>query len=306
MYLFGPVPSRRLGLSLGVDLLNCKSCNLNCVYCELGRTFKYEDKRRVFVKTADVLKELNEYFGSGGAADFVTFSGAGEPTLAENLGEAIAAAKRETGRKAALITNAVLFSDAQVRKEAALADVVLPSVDAASEETFKKLNRPHASISLENYLDGLRKFSAEYRGGLWVEVMLVKGMNDNETELEKLAAYLGSLDNVEKIQVNTVVRARAEETADPVDEQTMARAVKILGPKAEAIGSFSGGKIQTINNVRDAAFSIIKLRPVTAEDISAVLPVSAKEALSILEGLVGEGRAEKLKLDNRDFYRGKA
>jgi len=305
MYIFGPVPSRRLGLSLGVDLLNCKSCNLNCVYCELGRTFQYVKDRRIFVKTKDVLSEIQSFFEKGGKADYVTFSGAGEPTLALNLGEAMEGARKLTSRKIALITNAVLFSDKKVREEAAKADVVLPSVDAVSEEVFIRLNRPHKSIGLEKYLKGLREFTSEYGGKVWAEVMLVKGLNDTDEEVMKLKKYFDTLKNLDRIQLNTIVRARAEESAGPVDNEKLEHIKKLLGPRAEVIGSFSGGKIDTIDNPEAAVLSIIKLRPVTVEDILSVLPVKEKEIKDYLNDFVAAGVAEKLILNGKEFYRGK-
>jgi wyosine [tRNA(Phe)-imidazoG37] synthetase (radical SAM superfamily) len=305
MYLFGPVPSRRLGLSLGVDLLNCKSCNLNCVYCELGRTFKYVNDRKIFVRTKDVLEEISGFFVKGGTADYVTFSGAGEPTLALNLGEAMEGARKITNKKIALITNAVLFSDKTVRKEAEKADVVLPSVDAASEEVFKKLNRPQKGIGLEKYLKGLRQFASEYGGRIWAEVMVVKGLNDSDTEINKIRQYLDTLKSLERIQINTIVRARAEESAGPVDNEKLEHIKKLLGPKAEVIGAFTGEKIETIDKPEAAVFSIIKLRPVTVEDILSVLPVKEKEIQAYLDGFIEKGMAEKLLLNGREFYRGK-
>lgn len=305
MYLFGPVPSRRLGLSLGVDLLNCKSCNLNCVYCELGRTFKYVEGRRIFVKTQDVLNELKDYFNKGGKADYITFSGAGEPTLALNLGEAMEGARKITNRKIALITNAVLFFDKKVREEAAKADVVLPSVDAASEDVFIKLNRPHKGIGLEKYLDGLRQFTAEYGGKVWVEVMVVKGLNDADDEVLKLKKYLDSLKHVDRIQINTVVRARAEESAGPVDDGKLQHIKSLLGPKAEVIGKYSGEKIETIDNPGSAVLSMLRLRPVTLEDILEVLPADKKQVQNYLDDFVKKGMAEKLLMDGKEFYRGK-
>ena len=304
MYIFGPVPSRRLGLSLGVDLLNCKSCNLNCVYCELGRTFKYVTDRRVFVKTADMLAELKDFFDKGGKADYVTFSGAGEPTLAKNLGEAMDGARKLTNRKIALITNAVLFHDVQVRKEASLADVVLPSVDAVSEQVFMKLNRPSGRVNLKKYLDGLRMFGSGYRGKLWVEVMVVKGINDSDEEILKLKQYLDSVPNVEKIQINTVVRARAESFAEPIDKEKLEHIKELFGPKAEPIGAFTGGKIETIDNLRAAILSIIRLRPVTIQDLLSVLPAPEREIKQYLDAFMKEGLAEKQVLNGKEFYRG--
>ncbi len=305
MYLFGPVPSRRLGLSLGVDLLNCKSCNLNCVYCELGRTFQYTDARKIFVNAADVLKEIKDFFEKGGNADYITFSGAGEPTLAQNLGEVMDGARRITARKIALITNAVLFSDPQVRREAAKADVVLPSVDAVTEKVFTELNRPHPSVELKKYLEGLRQFTREYGGQVWVEVMMVKGINDSENDIIELRKYLDTLKHVDKIQINTVVRARAEKTAGPAGAEELKIIKGMLGVKAEIIGSFSGGKLETLDDLRGAVLSIIRLRPADMDGLKSVLPHDEEEIKKNLDSLVKEGLAEKLDMDGKSFYRGR-
>lgn len=305
MYLFGPVPSRRLGVSLGVDLLNCKSCNLNCVYCELGRTFKYVKDRQVFVPTEAVLGELEEYFRAGGKADFVTFSGAGEPTLALNLGEAMEGARKISKAKIALITNGILLYDKKVREEAALADVVLPSVDAVTEGAFVKTDRPHGGLNLKLYLDGLKEFGASFKGEIWVEVMAVKGFNDSDEEIKKIRQYLDTVPNVGRIQINTVVRARAEESAAPVGDEELRHIKELLGPKAEIIGSFTGGRIETIDNIPAAVLSIIKLRPSTVDDIISVLPAARMEITKSLEAHVASGAAEKLMMDGKEFYRGK-
>ena len=163
MYIFGPVPSRRLGLSLGVDPLASKSCNLNCVYCELGRSFKLTAERRVFVETSYIIDELKQYFEKGGEADYITISGSGEPTLALNLGELIGEIKKISSRRIAVITNGVLLSDPDVRRELSGANVVLPSMDAFTEKAYIKVNRPHGSIKINEVIEGLRAFAAEYR-----------------------------------------------------------------------------------------------------------------------------------------------
>jgi wyosine [tRNA(Phe)-imidazoG37] synthetase (radical SAM superfamily) len=304
MYIFGPVPSRRLGLSLGVDLLNCKSCNFNCIYCELGRTFKYVDKRQIFVKTADILKEIKDYLNSGTKPDYITFSGSGEPTLALNLGEAIDEVKKITDIPVALLTNASLFFDETVRVDAAKADVVLPSFDAADEDIFIKINRPHRAFAFKNFLDGFIKFCTEYKGKIWVEVMIVKDINDSEEHIKKLKSIFDKIPGIEKIQLNTVVRSRAEDFAEPVDEKKLNFIKELLGPKAEIIGNFKGEKIKTINNLKDAVLSIVKLRPVTLIDLKAVLNFDEKEIIEILKTLERENKIKKENLHGKEFYKG--
>ncbi|MBP7791769.1 MAG: radical SAM protein [Candidatus Goldbacteria bacterium] len=304
MYIFGPVPSRRLGLSLGIDLLNFKSCDFNCIYCELGRTFRYVDKRQIFVKTSDVMTEFKEFLSTGTKTDYVTFSGSGEPTLALNLGEAIGEVKKITNTPVALITNSSLFYDDNVIKDTAKADVVLPSMDAADEETFIKINRPHGFFTFKKFLDGFMRFCKEYKGKIWVEVMLVKGINDDKNHIMKLKSIFDKIPEIEKIQLNTVVRLRAEEYAEPLESEKMEEIKKLIGERAEIIGTFKGGKIKTINNLKDAITSIVRLRPVSLDDLKSVLNCSERDIVEILEQLEKENVVKKENLYGRVFYKG--
>jgi len=304
MYIFGPVPSRRLGLSLGVDLLNCKSCNFNCIYCELGRTFKYTSERKIFVKTDDVIKEIKDFLDKKNKTDYITFSGSGEPTLALNLGEAIKETKKITNIPIALITNGSFFYDKEVRNDITDADVVLPSFDAADEATFIKINRPHRSFNFKRFLDGFIQFCVEYRGKIWVEVMVVKNINDNDEHILKLKTIFDKIPKIEKIQLNTVVRSRAENYAEPVSERQLTHIKNLLGNKAEIIGFFKGEKIKTIDNLKDAILSIVRLRPVTLQDLKDVLNFKEEEILLNLEELEKEHLIKKENVFGKEFYKG--
>lgn len=303
MHIFGPVPSRRLGLSLGIDPLNCKSCNLNCVYCELGSTVRYVSSRKVFVETEELLKEIREYFTAGGKADFLTFSGSGEPTLALNLGDLIDAVKKEFGLPVALITNTTLFSDLAVRTDAMKADVILPSIDAACEEAFFKTDRPHPSLKLADILEGFREFCAGYGGRIWAEVLLVKGLNDTKENLEKLAEYFAQIGSIEKIQVNTVVRARAEDYAEPLTPEEMRRAAVLLGPRAEVIGKYTGEGFIKTDTVMEAVITAVTLRPMKISDMLLVINAGEEEILLAAERAVKEGKTERLEMNGDVFYR---
>ena len=180
-YLFGPVLSRRLGLSMGVDLLKYKTCNLDCVYCELGRTACLTSCRDRFVPRQKVLKEIE--LRRGEPFDHLTFAGSGEPTLSLDLGEIVAQAKKIVDSPVAVITNSTLLSNPAVRKEVAAADVVLPSLDAASQKAFQAINRPASGLYAKDMIQGLKDFRKEFSGEIWLEVMLVRGINDQEAEL---------------------------------------------------------------------------------------------------------------------------
>lgn len=307
-YIFGPVASRRLGLSLGVDLLGKKHCNLNCVYCELGRTegASLSNQRGLFVKTEDVAAELEAYFKNGGKADVVTFSGAGEPTLALNLKEMIEKAKKISPCKVAVLTNGVLLYLPEVRDALSGADIVVPSFDAATKNTFLKVNRPAAGVSFETMLHGLKEFCFSFKGRIFLEILLVEGINDSLQELFEMRRFINELDNIEKIQLNTVARAGAEEYAKPVDSDAAKRACLILGPKAEAVSGYSGARIEAQEQeLKSIIYESTRLRPVSAQDASLMLNVSEAEAQELLWELEYDGVVEKTVRDGKEFFLGK-
>ncbi|HDT15240.1 MAG TPA: radical SAM protein, partial [Firmicutes bacterium] len=267
MHIFGPVPSRRLGLSLGVDLLESKHCNLNCVYCELGKTPEICTERDVFAETDEVVREIKEYFDSGKRADILTFSGNGEPLLAENLGSVINAVRKFYPGRIAILTNGVLLYDKRAARGAALADIVLPSIDAGSKDIFEKINRPGAGFEFERYVKGLVKFSGTFRGEIWVEVLLVKGINDSDDEFRNIKKIIDRMDNVTRIQVNTIVRSRAEKSAEPAAHERLERAAEIFGDIAEIIRGYEGSAIDAVEDIRELILKITRLRPVSVDDM---------------------------------------
>ncbi len=306
MYIFGPVPSRRLGLSLGVDLIAGKKvCNNNCIYCELGKTLNLTNKRQVFVKTVDVLAEIRRFFEKGGEADFVTFSGSGDPTLALNLGEVISGVKKISDKKIAILTNSALFYDENVRKEAALADVVFPSVDAGSKEVFEKINRPHESVDFKRMINGLIEFSKESGVDIKPEVLIVKGFNDSDGEVLKIKKIIDSIENVSEIQVNTVVRSRAEKYAEPAEPEKLRRISGLLGEKAVVIGGYKGGKIPSGENLASMVISGLKKRPMTINDISQAFEAPKSQIKILVEKLHARGELEKEEFEGKEFYKGK-
>ena len=192
-YVFGPIPSRRLGRSLGISPLPKKTCNYSCIYCQLGRTDKMTNKRQEFYKTEDIIAEFKQYLKDSDKFDIVTVVGEGEPTLAANLGELVVALKALTDKPVAVITNGALLSDPQVREELCHADMVLPSLDAYNQEISKKIDRPYGTIKFEEEFEGLKKFTHMYEGELWLEIMLVDGINDDEQSILKFQELLKEL-----------------------------------------------------------------------------------------------------------------
>ena len=183
-HLYGPVPSRRLGYSLGVDLLPFKTCSLSCIYCQLGNSPKKTIRRINPYSEKKILEEIKEFLKTGARVDFITFSGSGEPTLNKSIGWLIREIKKFTNIPVAVLTNSTLLSRAEVRKELAAVDVVVPSLDAATQRIFKKINRPHPSLRIEKIIEGLVKFRKEFKGQIWLEIMLVKGVNDCQLRLK--------------------------------------------------------------------------------------------------------------------------
>ena len=186
-YLFGPVPSRRLGMSLGVDLVPKKVCSLDCVYCEVGKTTKLTLDRKEYIKSDKIKEELSHYFSNSPDPDYITFSQSGEPTLNLYIGEILRFIKQSKPEiPVAVLTNGTLLYDKNVRKELLTADVVLPSVDAATDSVFKKINRPSGDLDIHKYIRGLIDFRKEFKGKIWLEVFILPRYNDSENELTEL------------------------------------------------------------------------------------------------------------------------
>ncbi|MCX6672761.1 MAG: radical SAM protein [Methanothrix sp.] len=268
-YLFGPVLSRRLGLSMGVDLLKYKTCNLDCVYCELGETACKTTCRDRFVPRQKVLKEIEQRRGE--PFDHLTFAGSGEPTLSLDLGEIVAQAKEIVDSPVAVITNSTLLSNPAVRKEVAAADVVLPSLDAASQKAFLAINRPASGLLAAKMIQGLKDFRKEFSGEIWLEVMLVKGINDQEAELIARAAESTEPD---RIQLNTVVRPPAE-PVQALSEEEMQRMLEIF-PGAELIPDWDWS---VPARVRDRLMDLLFSRPCTLEEISQQMEIEGSDAI---------------------------
>ncbi|SCZ80141.1 radical SAM protein [Acidaminobacter hydrogenoformans] len=285
-YVYGPVPSRRLGLSLGVSPIPKKTCNYSCVYCQLGRTDHMTNTRQRFFPVADLLAEAQAVIESGTVFDVITIVGEGEPTLYLELGVLIKGLKRLTDKPVAVITNGALLYEKDVQAALMEADFVLPTLDASDEGMFKRINRPHGALDFSRVLEGLREFSRRYEGQLWIEIMLVKGMNDNEAELLALKALLDTM-RYDRLYLNTVVRPPAESGVEAVDGAVMRRAVELLSglpiDLLESEGFYSG-----IEDHGAAVLSIIKRHPMNQFEIEAFLVkrgAEAAEVAHIMEGL---------------------
>ena len=229
-YLFGPVASRRLGYSLGVDIIPHKVCTLDCLYCQLGPTTLKTIERKPYVEAGPVLAELDEMLAQKVQIDCITFSGSGEPTLNTCLGDIIAGIKRRCSIPVTVLTNGTLLHLPEVRAGLMQADIVCPSFDAATDAVFSRINRPHESLRVEQMIEGLAAFRREFSGRILLEVMIAHGINDSAGELEKLAQALQSF-GADKIQINTVTRPGAEPGVEAADEGVLQHALSLFGPE---------------------------------------------------------------------------
>ncbi len=283
-YVYGPVPSRRLGVSLGISPIPPKTCNHSCVYCQLGRTSRLTNTRRLFFPVNAILDEVKQVLANDPEFDVVTIVGEGEPTLYLGLDELIAGLKKLSSKPVAIITNGSLLYDPILAKEVMLADIVLPSLDALDEATFKAWNRPHPSLHYEQVVKGIIDFSHQYTGQLWMEVMLMKDLNDSDEALEKLKSILNQI-RYDKVYLNTPVRPPTEKNIEMVTPERMKRALEILGGISIEM-LVSEGFESDIADDYTAIISIITRHPMNQHEIQGFLTTRGnKDTTSIFERL---------------------
>lgn len=302
-YIFGPVPSRRLGRSLGVDLVPYKTCTFDCIYCDLGRTINKTILREPYIKPQEIIIELESVSSIKSIKpDYITLSGSGEPTLNRNIGEIIHAIKSYTSIPLAVLTNGSLLFIEEVRNDLLEADVVLPSLDAISNATFQCLNRPHQSLKIEEIISGLIQFRKQYRHQLWLEVVFCRGINDDKREIERLKGIIERI-GPDRVQLNTPVRPPAEEFAYPLTSTQLERIRKNLGEKAEIISEFAQPMGEELNSVKDTdILNLIKRRPCTIEDISRALGLRIDEVVKRLDHLRKRGGIRYRIYEHRCYY----
>jgi len=299
-YVFGPVPSRRLGRSLGLDLVPFKTCTYDCVYCQLGRTTHKTVERREWVPLDDVIEELRGALSS--RPDYITLSGSGEPTLYSRLDELIERIHALTDVPIAVLTNGSLLWDPEVRAQIAAADLVVPSLDAGDESLFRTVNRPHPSISFAQMLAGLVAFREEYRGAIWLEVFILGGYTAIPAEARRIAEHARTV-RPDRVQLNTVTRPPAEEFAVAVDRARMDEIATYFDPPAEVVADYRGvHALPEFGATRAAVLELLARRPCSLEDIVEGLGAHRNEILKYVEELDGEGLLEKRRVDGRLYF----
>jgi len=280
-----------------------KTCSFDCVYCQLGRTTNKTLERKEYVLIKDILVELKNSIISNQnqKIDYITLSGSGEPTLNSRLGKLIKEIKGLTETPVAVLTNSSLIPDAKVRAELSQADLIIPSLDAATQETFERINRPYDGLWIDDVIKGLQEFRKVFRGEIWLEIMFVEDFNDDERELEKLSSAT-KLVEPDRIQLNTVVRPPAEECAKPLSVDRINEVAEILN--AEVIVEFDRKTIEAYEeDKKEMISSLLKRRPCTLSDISGSLGLHKNEVLKYIEVMEKDGKIKTENMNKIKYFR---
>ncbi len=302
-HVYGPVLSRRLGRSLGIDLLPFKTCSYDCPYCQLGRTTRHTTERREYVDVDSVLEEIRAHLKD--APDIISFAGSGEPTLHSGLGRCIAGIKALTDTPVAVFTNGSLLWQKEVRQALAQADIVSPSLDAALPETAEAVNRLAPGLDLTTILEGLQTFCAEFTGRIWLEILLVRGVNDSDRHLSAIDRVLRTLTGVEKIQLNTVCRPPADAGAEPLSRKELEDIARRICLPAEIIASFPENQVPAGScRIPDAeeVYELVRCHPATAAGIASGLGVSREAAGKVAADLCAAGRLRREEASGETFF----
>jgi wyosine [tRNA(Phe)-imidazoG37] synthetase (radical SAM superfamily) len=299
--VYGPVPSRRLGLSLGVDLVPKKTCCYDCVYCQVGKTTKLTAQPEEFYPVADVLADVKQALDSGPKPDVITLAGSGDPALYRPLGELIDGLHELADIPVVLLCNGALLFDPEVAKAALKADILAPSLDAGDPRTFAKINRPHPSISFADMLKGLLNVCERHPGKVRLEVMLVAGLNDSDESIQRIAGQLGPI-RADSIDINTPVRPAPDSTVELCDPERLEVAARAFGPTARIIADYSKARGPRAPGSEQKILEIISRRPCTVEDLRAALGLHPNEVVKILEQAVESGKVKKREGEGKVFY----
>lgn len=291
-HIFGPVLSRRLGLSLGLDLVEHKTCSLNCIYCECGRTTELTLVRREYVAVSEIISELSEFLNINNLPhlDYITYSGSGEPTLNTGIKDITHFIKsRYPQYKIALLTNGTLFANSLLVEEVKDTDLIIPSLDAVSRETFLKINRPHKDLEIERIVEGLVDLRSNYSGLIYLEIFVVPGINDSEEEISRLVRAAKRI-MPDKIQLNSLDRPPAESGVIKADYERLLQIARCFEPVAEIVGRYNidKGSVGSIN-IREMILETIRRRPVTREELRFSFSLTSEEIDEIIDPLIQSG-----------------
>jgi len=302
-HVYGPVPSRRLGFSLGVDLVPPKTCTMSCVYCQLGLTPRATVARASYSPVDEVVEDVRAALERGPKPDSVTLGGSGEPTLHSAFGEIAQHIRKFAPCPIALLTNGTLFYLPEVRAACSAIDIILPTLDAGDQETFERIHRPHPDITLEKLVQGLAALREEFHGQIWLEVFLVPGLNMSDKQVQQLRTRIARV-RPDKVQLNTAVRPPAESSVRAATVEEMEKVRAALGTNAEVIAEPPAARLAASGEVREQdVLNMLSRRPCTAEDVSAGLGINPNEVNKCLRGLLDGGKVLELRKGKKVFYR---
>ena len=303
LHLYGPVPSRRLGRSLGIDLVPHKICTYNCIYCQIGKTTEKTLIRKEYIPVKAILEEVKRFLKEETSSiEHLSLSGSGEPTLHSKIESVIRGIKAITSIPVAVITNGSLLYEQQVRESLLQADIVLPSLDAASAETFEKINRPHLGISVDKVIEGMVEFRRVYRGQIWLEILFCKGVNDHQSELITMKKTVDQI-QPDLIHLNTVVRPPFEKWAVPLDQKEMEEMRAFFGERASIISEFDRHPpAVTERDIKEKILKILKRRPLSLKDLSKGMGIRESEIEKYIQPLVSEGKIQARSFGDSIYY----
>lgn len=301
-YVFGPVPSRRLGMSLGVDLIPRKTCTYDCLYCQVGPTTRKTIEPDCFFMLDDIISEVKEKLERN--PDIITLAGSGEPTLYSKIDEVISSIKEATSKKVAVLTNGSCFWKDDVRKRVLDADIILPTLCTADEQTFCKIHRPHPEIKNALVIEGLRKLREDYKGLIFLEVILLSGINDSQEELKKLKEAIDYI-SPDRIQLNTVVRPPSDSRAVAVTQIKIEEVKGFLGKRAEIVAERHKISLEgRFMSLEEEIIDMVRRRPLRSKDISRVLGLSLNDVEEIIKALSIKGFVVEREFTGEKFYLG--
>ncbi len=296
-YFYGPVPSRRLGFSLGVDLIPKKTCSFDCIYCQLGPSDKKTIKRSFYIDLNEFRRSLKKAVKDHPKIDYITISGSGEPTLHKSLDKIIKTIKAVTKNKypVCVITNSSLLYRKEVRKELLRADLIIPSLDAADLKTFIKINQPHKSITFKRIVNGLIRFRREFKGKIWLEIMLVGGINDTIAQAEKFKGLIKRI-RPDKVQLNLPIRPAGVKISLPA-EKKIKRIKEMICKDVEVVSDFSAKRkgSKTLKDLGKKILRFLKVRPANLEDLMHSFAANPSEVAKELNFLLDKKKIRKKK-----------
>lgn len=303
LHLYGPVPSRRLGRSLGIDLVPHKICTYDCIYCQIGDTTEKTLARKEYVPVREIIEEVERFLKEGAhSVDHLSLSGSGEPTLHSQIRSVIEGIKAITSIPVAVITNGSLLSEEEVRQDLLRADIVLPSLDAVSSDVFMKINRPRPGFSVEKVIEGLVEFRKVYKGRIWLEILFCKGINDGKEELLRMKKVVDRI-QPDLIHLNTVVRPPSEKWAVPLGQKEVEEIRAFFGKSASIISEFDRHPPMVSEmNIKEEILKILKRRPLSLSDLSKGMGISKNDLDRFIKPLMKEGKVQSRLFGDSVYY----